>query len=130
MNDLGDYMDVLTRLRMRGFKLAIDDFGTGYPSMRQLVRLPFTELKIDQAFVRDIVTDGESFSVTHMATMLAHELGMSVVAEGVEDAATLTMLSEIGCDMAQGYHIAYPMNLDEINTWLQDKRQQPPGVSQ
>lgn len=118
MADVGDYMDILTRLRMKGFGLAIDDFGTGYSSLQQLVRLPFTELKIDQAFITHIAEDRECQTVTRMAIMLAHELGMSVVAEGVEDEDTMVAIEEMGCDEVQGFHCARPMEATTFEAWL------------
>ena len=109
MHDAVQMMEVLTRLRLKGFKLAIDDFGTGYSSLVQLHRLPFSEIKIDRAFVADCVRSGESRSIVRMVIDLAHALGMIAVAEGVEDAAALDLLREFGCDQAQGYFIARPV---------------------
>jgi EAL domain-containing protein (putative c-di-GMP-specific phosphodiesterase class I)/ActR/RegA family two-component response regulator len=122
MRDVGSYIDILTRTRMRGFGLAIDDFGTGYSSLHQMVRLPFSELKIDQAFVTRLCEDRECETVTRMATMLAHELGMKVVAEGVEDADTMARLADIGCDLVQGYFCARPMAAPALEDWLKQGR--------
>ncbi len=102
-------MDVLTRLRLKGFKLAIDDFGTGYSSLVQLHRLPFNEIKVDRTFVTDCTTSGESRSIVRMIIDLAHALGMTAVAEGVESADALDLLRDLGCDQAQGYFIARPI---------------------
>lgn len=125
MSDVGNYMDILTRLRMKGFGLSIDDFGTGYSSLHQMVRLPFTELKIDQAFVTKICEDFECETVTEIATTLAHRLGMTVVAEGVEDAAAMSKLEAIGCDQVQGYFCARPMLPDAFEKWLSESKYTP-----
>jgi len=103
-------MDLLTRLRVKGFELAIDDFGTGYSSLLQLHRLPFSEIKIDQTFVAHCVTSGESRSIVRLVVDLAHALGMKAVAEGVETADALRLLREMGCDEAQGSFIAPPLD--------------------
>lgn len=108
MEDVPKFMDILTRLRMKGFGLSIDDFGTGYSSLQQLVRLPFSELKIDQAFVRPMLRDRECMTVTRMSIMLAHELNMTVVAEGIEDSATESALRDLSCDLGQGFHLGRP----------------------
>ena len=110
MQDAVKMMDVLTRLRLKGFKLAIDDFGTGYSSLVQLHRLPFNEIKVDRAFVADCTTSGESRSIVRMIIDLAHALGMTAVAEGVESADALDLLRDLGCDQAQGYFIARPID--------------------
>ena len=109
MQDAVQAMDVLTRLRLKGFKLAIDDFGTGYSSLVQLHRLPFSEIKIDRAFVADCTTSAESRSIVRLVIDLAHALGMKAVAEGVESADALDLLRELGCDQAQGYFISRPI---------------------
>ena len=119
MKDLVKSLDILTRLRMKGFELSIDDFGTGYSSMQQLVRVPFTELKVDQSFVSRMLIDNECFSVVKVCISLAHELGMRVLAEGVEDAQTLAQLVDLGCDDAQGYYLSRPTAANELTSRLQ-----------
>jgi EAL domain-containing protein (putative c-di-GMP-specific phosphodiesterase class I) len=114
MQDAVQMMDVLTRLRLKGFKLAIDDFGTGYSSLVQLHRLPFNEIKIDRTFVADCTTSAESRSIVRVVIDLAHALGMKAVAEGVESGAALDLLRTLGCDEAQGYFIARPIAATEI----------------
>ena len=106
MRDAVQMMDVLTRLRVKGFQLAIDDFGTGYSSLVQLHRLPFSEIKIDRTFVTGCTTSSESRSIVRLVIELAHALGMKAVAEGVETADALRMLRDMGCDEAQGSFIA------------------------
>jgi EAL domain-containing protein (putative c-di-GMP-specific phosphodiesterase class I) len=115
MRDAAQMLEVLTRLRLKGFKLAIDDFGTGYSSLVQLHRLPFTEIKIDRTFVADCTRSDESRSIVRVVIDLAHALGMKAVAEGVESADVLDLLRQLGCDEAQGYFIARPMAASEIH---------------
>jgi EAL domain-containing protein (putative c-di-GMP-specific phosphodiesterase class I) len=118
MEDPVASLDLLTRLRMKGFQLSIDDFGTGYSSMLQLVRLPFSEIKIDKSFVMTATRSTESRVVVESIINLGHSLGLRVVAEGVEDAATLAYLRAAGCDLAQGYFIAVPMPAADLGRWL------------
>jgi EAL domain-containing protein (putative c-di-GMP-specific phosphodiesterase class I) len=118
MSDLAVSLDILTRLRMRGFELSIDDFGIGYSSMEQLVRIPFSELKIDQKFVRNLVKNAEYRAVVEISTTLGHNLGMTVIAEGVEDEETLDAIRAIGCDEGQDYWIGRPMPIEDLRTWL------------
>ena len=118
MADVARYMDILVRLRMKGFGLSIDDFGTGYSSLQQLVRVPFTELKVDQAFVRKLTTDAECRTITKISILLAHELGMSVVAEGIETEADWNILDELECDEGQGYWMGKPMPAEDIPAWI------------
>jgi len=110
-------MDILTRLRLSGFRLAIDDFGTGYSSLAQLVRLPFSELKIDKSFVMEAARSAEARTVVRSTVDLAHNLGLKAVAEGVEDAGLLTLMAELGCDQAQGFHIGAPMPAEQVEDW-------------
>ena len=114
MSDVVRYMDILTRLKMKGFNLSIDDFGTGYSSLQQLVRVPFSELKIDQAFIKNLSTDKECKTITEISIVLAHKLGMKVVAEGIESEAVWKILQQLGCDQGQGYFMAKPMLPEEI----------------
>ena len=102
---------------MKGFGLSIDDFGTGYSSLSQLHRIPFSELKVDQSFVKSMEFDLESRAIVKTCIILGHELNMDVVAEGVESENILNLLKDLGCDLAQGYHIAKPMPPDELFLW-------------
>ena len=111
-------LDTLTRFRLKGFGIALDDFGTGYSSLLQLRQLPYTELKIDKCFVRDATASRESRLIIKAAIDLAHGFGLVATAEGVEDAATLALLKELGCDYAQGYLIARPMEGAALAEWL------------
>jgi EAL domain-containing protein (putative c-di-GMP-specific phosphodiesterase class I)/ActR/RegA family two-component response regulator len=119
MDDPTASLDLLTRLRMHGFHLSIDDFGTGFSSMLQLVRLPFSEIKVDKSFVMTAMESQESRTVTRFIVDLGHSLGLRCTAEGVEDLQTLAFLQEIHCDLAQGYAIARPMPGDEALRWVQ-----------
>ncbi len=114
-------LDLFTRLRMKGFQLSIDDFGTGYSSMLQLVRLPFSEIKVDKSFVKTATASGESRAVVESIIGLGHSLGLRVVAEGVEDEATLRYLRDSGCDLAQGFFIARPMPGDAAAAWMRSE---------
>jgi EAL domain-containing protein (putative c-di-GMP-specific phosphodiesterase class I)/ActR/RegA family two-component response regulator len=118
MTDPVAALGLLTRMRMKGFQLSIDDFGTGYSSMVQLVRLPFSEIKVDKSFVMAAAQSQEARTVTKSIVDLGHSLGLLTTAEGVEDAPTLDFLNAIGCDLAQGYFIARPMLGDVANDWM------------
>ena len=120
MEELTTSLDILTRLRLKGIRLSIDDFGTGYSSLLQLHRAPFSELKIDRSFVSKMHVDDEAKSIVETCVTLGKKLKMSLVAEGVEDRATLDLLAALGCDLAQGYHIARPMPGDEMSVWLKE----------
>lgn len=121
MGQLVTSLDILTRLRMKKINLSIDDFGTGYSSLSQLYRMPFTELKVDQSFVMNILSDEEAKGIVKTCIILGHELNMQVVAEGVEDLDTLEILKDMGCDIAQGYHIARPMPAESLLPWIQSR---------
>lgn len=117
MHSIITSLDILTRLRLKGFQLSIDDFGTGYSSLSQLHKIPFTELKVDQSFVAKMKQESESKAIVETCIMLAHKLNMEAVAEGVEDKETWDLLLASGCDVAQGYYIAKPMPCDEFDKW-------------
>jgi EAL domain-containing protein (putative c-di-GMP-specific phosphodiesterase class I) len=118
MSDFAGALEVLQRLRNIGVSLAVDDFGTGYSSLAYLKELPLQELKIDRALVTNVHRCDRDFAIVKFAVDLAHSLGMSVVGEGVEEAATLRTLTEIGCDEAQGFAIGRPMRLTDAAAWL------------
>jgi diguanylate cyclase (GGDEF)-like protein len=101
-----------------GLRLAVDDFGTGYSSLSYLRRLPVHELKIDQTFVAGMLTDPQDEVIVRSTIDLGHNLGLQVVAEGVESLAVLDRLAEFGCDVAQGYGIAAPMTVDRLIEWV------------
>ena len=107
----------LNRLADRGFKLSIDDFGTGYSSLAYLKRLPVNELKIDKSFVMGMEKDESDAKIVRSTIDLAHNLGLSVVAEGVENQMILDKLRELNCDEAQGYYMSKPIPLPDFITW-------------
>jgi len=117
MDDPQRALAILERLNAMGFKLSIDDFGTGYSSLAYLKRLPVDELKIDQSFVRTMQTDADDAMIVRSTIDLAHNLGINVVAEGVESAEVWNMLRSLRCDHAQGYHMGRPMRVTDFVAW-------------
>lgn len=110
--------EVLEHVRYLGITLSIDDFGTGYSSLSRLKRLPVSELKIDQSFIKDMEQSQNDEVIVRSTIELAHNLGLSVVAEGVQSAATLQHLALLGCDTAQGFIISEPLALEQLNALL------------
>jgi EAL domain-containing protein (putative c-di-GMP-specific phosphodiesterase class I) len=121
-------MDTLTRFRIKGIGLAIDDFGTGYSSLMQLRQLPFSEVKIDQAFVADVHRSRDCRLIIRGITDLAHGLGLIATAEGVETVEQLRAVQELGCDLVQGYLVAPPMDPDQLKSWKQEFRRRWPAL--
>lgn len=121
VNDEAGSIEVLTRLRLDGFQLSIDDFGTGYSSMTQLSSMPFTQVKIDRSFVLNLGESATADVMVRSMLQLSQGLELETVAEGVETAAALDALTAMGCDFAQGYHIAYPMDEATLETWLTER---------
>ncbi|MBC8057572.1 MAG: EAL domain-containing protein, partial [Rhizobiales bacterium] len=117
MDDPQRALGTLNRLSGLGFKLSIDDFGTGYSSLAYLKRLPVDELKIDKSFVLGMVDDLDDAKIVRSTIDLAHNLGLTVVAEGVETAKVWDALRALECDEAQGYHMGRPMPAGEFNAW-------------
>ncbi|CAA9282449.1 MAG: diguanylate cyclase/phosphodiesterase (GGDEF & EAL domains) with PAS/PAC sensor(s) [uncultured Blastococcus sp.] len=109
---------VLGELRRLGVRTSIDDYGTGYSSLAYLRNLPADELKLDRSLTHDVGVDPRAAKIVKHTVALAHDLGISVVAEGVEDDATGRVLRDLGCDIAQGYAIARPMPADDFLVWL------------
>jgi EAL domain-containing protein (putative c-di-GMP-specific phosphodiesterase class I)/AmiR/NasT family two-component response regulator len=123
MRQLSQSLTNLGRLRLMGFGLAMDDFGIGYSSMQQFARCPFTELKIDRAFVNGAAQWPNRHVVLKSALELGQRLGVHTVAEGVETVADWKLLRDLGCDMAQGYLLAKPMPAEDLIGWIrQDRR--------
>jgi len=118
LSDYDHLNSVLNRIRGLGVTLSIDDFGTGHSSLSRLKKLPVGELKIDRSFVMDMVNDGDDATIVRSTVELAHNLGLVVVAEGVEDAEALGRLRELGCDMAQGYHISRPLAAADLDRFF------------
>ncbi|MGA8864588.1 MAG: MASE3 domain-containing protein [Gallionella sp.] len=121
MEDLTTALDVLTRLRLKGFGLSIDDFGIGYSSFEQLGRIPFTELKLDRSFVNKGTTDPAARAILEGSMDMARKLKLSSVAEGVETQAELELIRSLGCERVQGYLIAKPMHPDDLLAWLRSR---------
>lgn len=120
MNDPENALNALNKLREMGITLSIDDFGTGYSSMAQLNKMPVSELKIDKAFVFGMVKNERDKVIVKTMIGLASNLNMSTVAEGVEDADTLELLSELGCSKAQGYYLSKPLPPAEFTQWIKN----------
>ncbi len=117
MEDSTKALETLTRLRLKGIGLSIDDYGTGFSSMQQLKTIPFTELKVDRAFVDGASNDPEARAMLESSIDLARALGLSLVAEGVEVEDDWNLLAELGVDLAQGWYIAKAMPGDELLAW-------------
>ena len=120
MFDPGTTMDVLTRMRVKNFGLSIDDFGTGYSSLKQLYLMPFSELKIDTSFVRDVFAHEDARTMVETMVLLAHKLRLTACAEGVESQEVLDYLDTVGCDRAQGYFIGRPMPGDALESAVRE----------
>jgi len=122
IKELANTLDILTRLRMKQVKLSIDDFGTGYAMMQQLKVIPATELKIDRSFILDMHKNERGRVIVQKTIEIGHELGMHVIAEGVETREQLDFLHLRGCDSAQGYFFSRPLPASEMVAWLHDYR--------
>jgi|HubBroStandDraft_6_1064221.scaffolds.fasta_scaffold16419_5 diguanylate cyclase (GGDEF)-like protein len=118
MSDPDRSLNTLTRLSELGVGLSVDDYGTGYSSLANLRRLPIDELKIDRSFVSPMLSDESDLIIVRSTINLGHDLGLKVVAEGVEDVATLHRLGGLGCDLAQGYHFSKPLPPEAFNKWM------------
>lgn len=114
----GSAVAALSALRARGFRIVLDDFGAGYSNVSYLHRIPLDVIKLDRVLVRDIVTDSRSRIIAKNIIRMLKELDYSVVAEGVEDGATADVLTEAGCDQAQGYYYSRPLSVAGITRLL------------
>ena len=117
MTDMTRTIDKLARLAELNIVISIDDFGTGYSSLQYLHRLPISQVKIDQSFIRRLPDDRGAAHIVEASVMLAHKMGIRAIAEGVEKPETLEFLKTIGCDMAQGYMISPPLTADDFARW-------------
>lgn len=117
MSDIATSLEIITRLRLKGFGLSIDDFGTGYSSMEKLKQLPFTELKVDRSFVYGATGDSVARAILESSVQMGHALGMNVVAEGAETQEDWDLLAAIGCDEVQGYVASRPMSSEDFIAW-------------
>jgi EAL domain-containing protein (putative c-di-GMP-specific phosphodiesterase class I)/FixJ family two-component response regulator len=122
IKELSNTLDILTRLRMKGVKLSIDDFGTGYAMMQQLKVIPATELKIDRSFILDMDKNQRDRIIVQKTIEMGHELGMHIIAEGVETKEQLDFLQLKACDSAQGYFFSRPLPANEMAAWLHTYR--------
>jgi diguanylate cyclase (GGDEF)-like protein len=129
MEDRERAAGVLTRLRDSGVGIAIDDYGTGYSSLAYLAELPVTELKLDRSFIASMTGSRRSTAIVTSTLQLAHALGLVLVAEGVEDQATVEALTELGCDVLQGYHLSRPLPPDQLTAWLEARTRCPRDVT-
>jgi diguanylate cyclase (GGDEF)-like protein/PAS domain S-box-containing protein len=111
-------METLTHLSDMGIQLSIDDFGTGYSSLGYLKRLPVDQIKIDKSFVKEMAVDEDDAMIVRSTIELTHNLGLKVVAEGVEDQEAMARLAALGCDVAQGYYISRPIDASELDRWF------------
>jgi len=118
-------LGILKKLRAIGIHLSVDDYGTGYSSLAYLKNLPVTELKIDREFINELTNSHDNAAIVQSATDLGHNLGLTVVAEGVDDQATLTALKALGVDVAQGFHLAHPMPEHLLQQWITDRAKNP-----
>ncbi len=121
MEDMATALDVMTRLRLKGFELSIDDFGTGYSSLEQLQRIPFGELKLDKSFVRGATEKNAARAILASTLAMAKKLKLSTVAEGVETQADLDLVRGLGCDLVQGWFIAKAMPVEQLLVWLKER---------
>jgi EAL domain-containing protein (putative c-di-GMP-specific phosphodiesterase class I) len=110
--------EVLTRLRIKGMELSIDDFGTGHSSLLALLRLPFSELKIDRSFISQCEIDPEAWKIVRATISMARELGLRVVAEGIETESVARLLRLVHCAVGQGWHFGHAMPEAELGPWL------------
>lgn len=123
ISNLKASLTTLTRLRMKGFGIAMDDYGTGYSSMKQLAKCPFTELKIDHAFVHDSARSPKLRSILNAALSICEELQLTSVAEGIENQADFQLLRAMGCSVGQGYYFSHPLPIDQLLTFLAVQRE-------
>lgn len=118
MEDPDHALSILRQLHELGVQLSIDDYGTGYSSLSYIKKLPVQELKIDQSFVRNMIKDANDSIIVKSTIELGHNMGLKVVAEGVEDVESLNMLKKLGCDHAQGYYMSKPLSAQDFEAWL------------
>lgn len=123
-------LDILARLRLKGFKLSIDDFGTGTAVLENIKRMPFTELKIDRVFVDKLIHDRRLESITNDTIKMAHNLNLTVVAEGIEDVETAQHLKAMECDIGQGFLFAKPMPAAMLMDCLRKHNRSPSAPQQ
>lgn len=124
MSDSKRAYDVMTELNNLGLSISIDDFGTGFSSLSYLKQLPTQSLKIDRTFVSDMLEDENDAVIVRSTIDLAHNMGRTVIAEGVENKDTLDILEILGCDFAQGFYLCMPLPVEQVADWLSDNKKQ------
>jgi len=124
MSDVERAMDILVRLRIKGIGAAIDDFGTGFSSLSALARLPFSELKIDQSFVKASEADDDMMKIVQASVGLARAFRMKVVAEGIDNPRSLAKMRQAGCDLGQGYLFAPSLKFERVASWMNQRESQ------
>ena len=129
MSDPQKALPILRELHSLGITLAVDDFGTGYSSLAYLRQLPVDEVKIDKSFVLGMGTDLGDLAVVRSIVELGHSLGLTVVAEGVEEDVARDQLEAMGCDVAQGYLISRPLPEERLEAWLQARTARSPDAT-
>jgi EAL domain-containing protein (putative c-di-GMP-specific phosphodiesterase class I) len=112
----------LLNLRELGTTLSIDDFGTGYSSLSYFKHIPADELKIDKSFIDNLIDGGHDLELVKIMIYIAHQFGLTVVAEGVEDRATCELLKALGCDYLQGYYFSKPLSVDNYEAWMRENK--------
>jgi len=127
MADTALAVSILSDIRAMGVRISVDDFGTGYSSLAYLKKLPLSILKVDRSFIADVPGDGESCAIVEAIVGLAHNLGLAVVAEGVETEAQRQFLLELGCEQAQGYLFSRPLAPDTASRYLRKQHRQTEG---
>ncbi|HEY6095632.1 MAG TPA: EAL domain-containing protein, partial [Gallionellaceae bacterium] len=128
MDNPQETIETMRMLHSLGIRLAIDDFGTGYSSMSYLKRFPVNTLKLDRSFVKDIETDRSDAAICSATIALAHNLGLEVVAEGVETQRQYDYLKQLGCDMIQGFYFSRPLPVDEAEAYIRARNRPDPGA--
>jgi EAL domain-containing protein (putative c-di-GMP-specific phosphodiesterase class I) len=128
MADVDRANDILVRLRIKKIGTAIDDFGTGYSSLAALARLPFSELKIDQSFIKGCVSDEDMMKIVDASVALGKAFNMKVVAEGVESPEALEIIRRVGCDVAQGFFFAPSLRRSRAERWISQRNSSANGL--
>jgi diguanylate cyclase (GGDEF)-like protein len=126
MADPESVLETVAALNSLGVCFSVDDFGTGFSSLARLKNLPIDELKIDRSFVSPMLADESDLIIVRSTINLGHDLGLHIVAEGVEDAPTLDLLAEWGCDLVQGFHVSRPLPANAFTDWIDSTRLRPP----
>ena len=122
MSDVARATETVNQLHDMGLKISIDDFGTGYTSLSYIRRLPVSEIKVDKSFVLNMRDVNDDAVIVRSIVELGHNLGLAVVAEGIEDQETWDLLSDLSCNQAQGYFISKPVLAEEFYDWVQDSK--------